>query len=419
MVITVVMMVTIYQESLGMNTRQILSLGLVMNISGGFAFWQFFGLWMTHRYDRMDATMIRLAGGWQVIRKGLRKNFTVICAIALGFAVLYFVGKINGLRVFFYNYGYGYNYAQAYLLIITVFVQYILGVMRIEQFFGGKLETMMQQMEEENREKLAEAMEIQRQSLEKAAKSEQLKVDLISNVSHDLKTPLTSMVGYIELLKKEELNPVATDYVEVMADKAQKLKTMIESLFSLAKASSGNIELKQEEIDMNMLIAQLFADMDDRMKASGLRYVSLLTDADTSLISDNLYLYRICQNLLENTIKYSAKGTRVFVRTDVRRGEGLPAADTPADSDLVCLEITNTASYYMDFTKDDIVERFARGDEARTTEGNGLGLAIVSTYASALGGTFDIDIDCDQFKAKLVLPRRTNFDTATVDETKK
>ena len=105
-----------------------------------------------------------------------------------------------------------------------------------------------------NRKKLADAVEMERQSMEKAAKSEQLKVDLISNVSHDLKTPLTSMVGYIELLKKEELSPVCQDYVNVISSRAEKLKEMIESLFSLAKASSGNIDLHKEIIDMNRLI---------------------------------------------------------------------------------------------------------------------------------------------------------------------
>src|SRR5699024_3380796 len=113
------------------------------------------------------------------------------------------------------------------------------------------------------------AVELEKKSLEKAARSEQLKVDLISNVSHDLKTPLTSMVGYLELLKKEQLSPAARDYADVISDKAEKLKTMIESLFSLAKASSGNISLTIQSVELNMLIQQLFADMDDKIRSSG------------------------------------------------------------------------------------------------------------------------------------------------------
>ena len=133
----------------------------------------------------------------------------------------------------------------------------------------------------------------------------------------------------------------------------------------------------------------------------------LETELDTRLVSDNMYLYRICQNLLENALKYSAKGTRIFVKTFYCSG---------IMGDRLCLEVTNTAGYPMDFQKEDIIERFARADRSRTTEGNGLGLAIVSTYANALGGAFDIDIDCDQFKAKVTFPITEKEETETCEE---
>lgn len=219
-------------------------------------------------------------------------------------------------------------------------------------------------------------------------------------------------------MKKEDLNDTARDYVEVISDKAQKLKEMIESLFSLAKASSGNIELHRESLELNRLIEQIFADMEDRVKASDLQFVIKLTDADTTMVTDNMHLYRICQNLIENALKYSARGTRVFVKTYI--GDSLNQAQNQEENgdfldkenlfkeEMLCLEITNTAGYLMDFDKEDIVERFARADKARTSEGNGLGLAIASTYTSALGGEFDIQIDCDQFRAKLMFPRKTD-----------
>ena len=144
--------------------------------------------------------------------------------------------------------------------------------------------------------------------------------------------------------------------------------------------------------------------MDDRVKGSGIEFVMQLTGEDTKVFSDNAYFYRICQNLIENALKYSAQGTRVFVKTyqkDRTDGTGMVQAELMAGQKSICIEITNTAKYFMDFTKDDIVERFARGDQARTSEGNGLGLAIVSAYTKALGGEFDIRIDCDQFKACL------------------
>lgn len=262
---------------------------------------------------------------------------------------------------------------------------------------------MFECMRTVNRKELESAMEIERESFKREAKSEQLKVDLISNVSHDLKTPLTSLVGYVELLKKEDLDDVARDYVDVISDKAEKLKEMIESLFSIAKVSSGNVKLKPEEIELNRMIEQIFADMEDKIASSGLNFVKALSDGDTSMVTDNLYMYRICQNLIENAVKYSAKGTRVFVKTFVLKDDAV-GSDA---GEKVSLEITNTAGYEMDFDKDDIVERFARGDKARSGDGNGLGLAIVSTYASALGGSFDIKIDCDQFKATVTFPKKS------------
>lgn len=317
----------------------------------------------------------------------------------------------------YYLYAYS-NYASGYIMLATVMVQYGICQVVVIRFMKEKLNLLMERMSKINRQSLENALEIERKSLEKVSRSDQLKVDLITNVSHDLKTPLTSMVGYIELMKKEDLNDTMRDYVEVISEKAGKLKEMIESLFSLAKASSGNIELHMESIELNRLIEQIFADMEDRTRASDLKFVMQLAEEDTTMLTDNMHLYRICQNLIENTLKYSAKGTRVFVKTYVEHGNaGSDAYVIEQDGEeenggalckeeKLCLEITNTAGYFMDFNKEDIVERFARADKARSSEGNGLGLAIVSTYTSALGGEFDIYVDCDQFKAKLVFPRK-------------
>ena len=187
--------------------------------------------------------------------------------------------------------------------------------------------------------------------------------------------------------------------MEVIGNRAEKLKEMINSLFSLAKASSGNIELHREELSLNTLLEQILADMKDQIDASGLAFV-LNTEAETDkLYTDNAYLYRICQNLIENALKYSAKGTRIFLKTFIAEQK------TPIEvRKKLCFEIVNTSAYPLDFSKEDIVERFARGDKARSTEGNGLGLAIVSTYAGALGADFDIEPDCDQFRARLEFP---------------
>ena len=320
---------------------------------------------------------------WKAKEKQSEKRFRNILAVELSAAAAY---------LFFISYssGWGWNYAAGYMMVATVFIEYICCREVIQRYWRNELDQIMEQTESFFQKRLEQALEIERKSLEKVSRSDQLRVDLITNVSHDLKTPLTSIVGYLELIKKEELRDVVRDYVDVISTRAGKLGEMINSLFSLAKASSGNVELHKETFELNRLMEQIFADMDDRIKESGLKFVTQFTEEDTAIYSDNSYFYRICQNLIENALKYSAKGTRVFVKTYKK--------EAGTDQKMV-LEITNTSGYEMDFEKEDIIERFSRGDKARTSEGNGLGLAIVSTYAKALGGEFDIKIDCDQFKA--------------------
>lgn len=325
---------------------------------------------------------------WKKISKKSKKTlFKVgivegIIAIAYMWAIMYY-----------YNIYWYHNYAAGYAVLLTVLIQFIVSELLLKKFWNKHLDEIMGQMEIVNQKRIAEALEIEKKSLEKVSRSDQLRVDLITNVSHDLKTPLTSMVGYIELIKKEELSDVVKDYVDVISARAEKLGEMINSLFNLAKASSGNVELHKEKFEVNRLLEQIFADMSEQIKESELKFVKQYTEESTEIVSDNAYFYRICQNLIENALKYSAKGTRVFVKTYFQKN---------GESNRLCVDITNTSAYPMDFEKEDIVERFVRGDKARSSEGNGLGLAIVSTYAKALGGEFDIKIDCDQFKACLI-----------------
>ncbi len=335
---------------------------------------------------------------WKERGKAVERQIRIAGAAAILMAAWYLSYLMNG-GVYWGNGGY-YNYASGYVMIFTALVQFIAAEATLNRFRKKQLDYMMEQLENLNRRRLDVALEIEKKSLEKVSRSDQLRVDLITNVSHDLKTPLTSMVGYIELIRKEELSDTVRDYVDVISERAEKLKEMVNSLFSLAKASSGNVELHPEKFEVNRMIEQIFADMDDQIKNSGLEFVTRLTEESTEIVSDNSYFYRICQNLMENALKYSAKGTRVFVTTYI----GRPDSQNGKITEKLCMEITNTSAYPMDFTKEDIVERFARGDKARTSDGNGLGLAIVSTYAKALGGEFDIKIDCDQFKACVMMP---------------
>ena len=237
-------------------------------------------------------------------------------------------------------------------------------------------------------EKVNESLD---KSVKRQIKSEQMKIELITNVSHDLKTPLTSIIGYIDLLKKEDMSPVAQDYVSVISQKSEHLKEMIQDLFEISKATSGNAELVLEKLDMVKLLQQTLGDMEDRIISSGRTIKTVLPEESLYISGDGKRLYRVYQNLIENALKYSMEGTRIFVEARV-------------EDKKVVTEIKNIASYEMDFTADKIVERFQRGDVNRTTEGHGLGLAIAKSFSEACGGHLDIVIEGDLFKAIISYP---------------
>lgn len=226
------------------------------------------------------------------------------------------------------------------------------------------------------------------QAIADKLRDEKMKIELITNVSHDLKTPLTAMIGYIDLIKKEELSEILKDYVNGISDKAEKLSEMIQSLFDLAKTASGNMDLHMETISMNRLVMQILADMDTVIKSNDKIIKLSLTEAAADFKADSASMYRVCQNLIENAIKYSLPGSRIVI-------------GTIAAADIIALTIKNVANYEMDFSEDEIVERFTRADKARTTSGNGLGLAIAKTYTEACGGHFSVKIDDDVFAAKV------------------
>lgn len=404
------------------STRATWFLGTIMNVLLTPTVIVLVSLWMENKYQNWKPEDESFYEDWK--RRGKRQQRNLLFVFVLLLVVAAFLLMVRGRGRYYY---YSYNYSVQYLTYFSVILHCGIAEAVVCVFFLRRLQEFMdmrnQIINQKISENLEKALQIERDSLLKVSRSDQLRMDLITNVSHDLKTPLTSMVGYLELLKKEEISDTARDYLEVISNRAGRLKEMIESLFSLAKVSSGNVELRREHITMNRLIEQIFADMADKMKDSGLEFVTLLDEGDTGMVTDNGYMYRICQNLVENALKYSAKGTRVFVKTcllaetqdgstpvqnravTVENGTDAATGTILAEKQKICLEITNTAGYQMDFKKEDIVERFARADKARSTEGNGLGLAIVSTYAAALGGEFDLFIDYDQFKARLVFPR--------------
>ena len=243
----------------------------------------------------------------------------------------------------------------------------------------------------ETDQNLAHVEEAMKKSVEKQMQAERLKVDLITNMSHDLKTPLTSMVGYTDLLKKEELSDAARDYVDVISMKQEQLKNMIQDLFDLSKATSNVEQLTMEVLDMRKLLEQTLGDMEDQIKASENVIRTNFSQEPLLFLGDNSKMYRVVQNLLENALKYSLADTRIYVEAQ-KSGNKIRAC------------IKNIASYEMDFAPEEIMERFVRGDKARTTQGHGLGLAISSSYVRNMGGSLEIELDGDLFKVNLEFP---------------
>ncbi len=228
------------------------------------------------------------------------------------------------------------------------------------------------------------------QTLRSQVSAERSRVNLITNVSHDLRTPLTSIIGYLDLLSKTELSPEARDYVTVLTQKSNRLNHLVSDVFALSKANSGAEEIPMEDLDLFLLARQLVADLSDSASSAG-KTVRLLGDDSAPIYSNGNKIYRILQNMLDNALKYSLAGTRIFVT--------LSSTETHAT-----VTVKNTSSYEMKFSAEEISEQFVRGDPSRTGDGSGLGLAIAKSFAEQLGATFSIVVDGDQFSSSITFP---------------
>ncbi|WP_163234032.1 HAMP domain-containing sensor histidine kinase [Clostridium sporogenes] len=224
-----------------------------------------------------------------------------------------------------------------------------------------------------------------KRSLEEQVKSERLKTELITNVSHDLKTPLTSIINYIDLLKKEDLSKDEVNaYISVLDRKSERLKFLIEDLFEASKMSSGSIELNIERIDVTALLKQALGEFQQKIKKSSLQLKFKCNNKAYANL-DGKKTWRVFENLINNIIKYSEPNTRVYI--------DLIQTDTK-----IIITMKNISHYEMNFTSDEIFERFKRGDKSRNTEGSGLGLAIAKSIVELQGGNLNINIDGDLFK---------------------
>lgn len=223
-------------------------------------------------------------------------------------------------------------------------------------------------------------------------KSERLKSDLITNVSHDIKTPLTSIINYVHLLKREEItDPKIKGYIDVLDAKSQRLRQLTEDLVEASKVSSGNVHLEFMILNFAELIAQMNGEFDERFAAKGLQSVWTPPESSMRIRADSRRLWRVVENLYANIVKYAMPGTRVYI--DLMRTDG-----------WIALTIKNISEHPLNIDAADLTERFIRGDVSRSTEGSGLGLSIAQNLTKLMKGTFDIYLDGDLFKVTVCFP---------------
>ena len=244
--------------------------------------------------------------------------------------------------------------------------------------------------------KLASNINSISEGLEKAVegelKSERLKTELITNVSHDIRTPLTSIITYVDLLKNERDPEKIDEYVEILDQKSQRLKVLTDDLFDAAKASSGNMPVHLEEIDIESLLTQGLGEVNDKIEASELEFKIRQPEEKVFIKADGKLLWRSIENLLSNIFKYAMQGSRVYI-------------DIEDIGNEVLITFKNISAFELNITADELMERFTRGDESRTSQGSGLGLSIAKSLIELQKGRFTIQIDGDLFKAMIYMPK--------------
>lgn len=237
---------------------------------------------------------------------------------------------------------------------------------------------------------IGDSLEKVQQGFEKAvveeAKSQSMKTELITNVSHDLKTPLTAIITYVDLLKKEGVTEEERNaYIDTLDKKSQRLKVLIEDLFEVSKAQSGNVQMNFMDVDIVSLLKQVKSEMEDSLEVSGLTFRWNLPEEKVMLSLDGQRTYRVFENLISNALKYSMPYSRVYV-------------DVENATDVVKVIFRNTSAQELDFDPERLTERFVRGDASRKSEGSGLGLAIAKSFVELQNGKFKIEVDGDLFK---------------------
>ena len=251
-------------------------------------------------------------------------------------------------------------------------------------------------------------------AVDERMKSEKMKTELITNVSHDIKTPLTSIINYVDLLSKEDLqNEKAVEYLEVLDRQSAKLKKLIQDLIDASKASTGNMQVELTDVDVKVIVEQSLGEFSDKLSSKGLKPIVNFHTEDTVVKADGKHLWRVIDNLINNISKYAQENTRVYIDVDridvavtsygMNGSENVKNNVIGNNKKVLKVAFKNISGEELNISGDDLMERFVRGDKSRNTEGNGLGLSIAKSLMNIQGGDLNITIDGDLFKVELFL----------------
>lgn len=231
-----------------------------------------------------------------------------------------------------------------------------------------------------------------KKAIENELKSERMKAELITNVSHDIKTPLTSIINYVDLLSKPHEEEKTEEYIDVLQRQSQRLKRLTEDVVEASKASSGNIQVHMDVVSIKEIIEQASAEYEERLKEKNLLLITKIPEEKIEVDADGRLLWRVLRNVFSNASKYSMDGSRVYI-------------DVVEDGENVITTIKNTSKNQLNITEEELMQRFVRGDSSRHTEGSGLGLNIAKSLMDLMQGSFEIQIDGDLFKSIITVKK--------------
>lgn len=342
---------------------------------------------------------LKQAKSWQMLLLWLL-SFLVTGLVAFVFSVIF-----SSFNRYYYETGWTWfggilGFLLCALCLFSIFGRYCnalaalsLGVKKIKD---GSLEEKIPPIRVHSLDQIAQDVnhiaDGLRNAVEEEVASQRMKAELITNVSHDLKTPLTSIISYVDLLSKEPLsNETAKSYVSILQEKSEHLRLLIENLFEISKAESGNITVRLERLCLQDLLQQLLAEYEERFQSLGLAPRFRYPEEKIFVLGDSTILWRVFSNLLGNIVKYAMPQTRVYL-------------DITVNGRMASVTLKNLSNYEMNFDEKEILQRFTRGEPSRTGEGSGLGLAIVDSFLTASNGDFQVVVDGDLFKAIVRLP---------------